>query len=1691
MLASVTMTQENATDGALFAGLTVGTASSDLGTQTLNLSGNVYRLADPSISAPTNVYLHVGDGGGTYGENLTVANIDPADGYSEGLDAAAINTPGGDILSSNGATADIAAGGSDNSSITVEIPTATAGTVNGFALLALTSDGSGVDTLGLTPLDGGTVYSAVGDFSLASNANGVWSYLDNGTLLADPGSSSTIEYWNNGGSQPNAAVVALNPTTTTQTYSGTVVLPPTYLDLDPQATGNVSVEFTAPSGGVYTFSGSILGTDTNEQSHEVAVTVDGSVVASATLSHFQQTIPIDLTETLTAGDTVNFISYSGSTYNNLGTGLSLTVTDDGQDYVPVSATIDNYATAAIQQAGGAGTLSASGDTYTLNFGNIVQAPGAVAGTLDVANIATGQADWLSGNLSAIGDTAFSDEGLGSIGTVSAGDSTPLVIDLSTANAGTFSQTITLAASSINPDGGTLLPGETITVTGTVLSTAVLAAATIDEPSPIVLPDVHVASLVANDQTTLDIKNTGSDVLSGTVIAATGDAYGSGIITDLPIGQSDTTDIVAGLNNTQAGSLSGTVNLSFTSGTADVPLSPQSVTLEGDVYRYADPSITNPAAAVVHVGDGVSDIDSAALVISNNAPNDGFSENLDATALSVVSGDLTATGGTAAEIAAGGANTTSATFSFSTAAAGVVGGTVAVSEISDGSTIDTLGTTSLGTVDVPVGVTVDNYATAAIHQTSGPGELVQTGSVYTLNIGDLAQGVGNAVAELDIANTAAGPADWLTGSLASSGDSAFTAYFGSGTAALSATYFEVSTTGNGPDFGGSGAPNVQIGSTLGPDGLPVVSSPAGVTDVDPLTQELTWWGPSLNSGVVETGTGAVSLPYGSNMYAPNSTGSNNSAYFETAILQGGFSLSSAQSVTFQLGSDDDSFIYVDGTLIGSEPGIHGAGSQNFTASDLAAGTHTVEVFYDDREQAGAYLQLNVLTPGVTITPTNAGTLGAFAPITAGNSTPFAVDLSTANSGVFSETVTLAANGANASGYSEALAGQTLVVTGTVLPTSDLANPVINTSTPIVLADAHVATVENDRTLLSISNTGSAALSAVVNGTTGNAYGSGEIDNLAIGGTDASDIAVGLNNTTAGSLSGNVTLGFSSGGDNLLTDGSFEDTSDFAPPNNDTMELSVGSTAMAGWTVVGSEPLDWIGPTNPFGLAAENGSYLLDLTGYNSGTPFSGVSQTIATTAGDQYQLSFELGSSSNGGLPDGITASAGGTSQTFTSTLSGTNNWQLETLDFTAAGTATTISLVGASGDNYIGLDDVSVTPEGASPLVALNPQTVAVTGSVYNYATASITGPSNVIVHVGDGTADTETEALTVVNTAAAGNYSEGLEATALSGAGGEVSGATGTTGDIAAQGTDDTSLTVSISTATAATTGNVAVAETSDGTNVDTLGTTSLGTVDVPVYVTVDNYATAAMEQTGGNGSMTPNATVSNTYTLDLGSTEQYTNPLTADLAEINAAAGPAADQLDGSYTITGDSEYADTGFGAFSGINYGNALGGNTVELNTGTIGTFTQQITLTPTGTNASGYSGTLAAETIDVVGTIVPVPPPPPPPLATAIAWGDVHLTTFDGLYYNFQAEGEFILAQSTVAGDTFAVQARMAPYSANSTVSVMTMIGADVGGQQVTFGLGRDDVVAIGGVGQTFAGNGSSIALAGGGSVTHSPPPATS
>jgi hypothetical protein len=162
--------------------------------------------------------------------------------------------------------------------------------------------------------------------------------------------------------------------------------------------------------------------------------------------------------------------------------------------------------------------------------------------------------------------------------------------------------------------------------------------------------------------------------------------------------------------------------------------------------------------------------------------------------------------------------------------------------------------------------------------------------------------------------------------------------------------------------------------------------------------------------------------------------------------------------------------------------------------------------------------------------------------------------------------------------------------------------------------------------------------------------------------------------------------------LLANGSFEDGA-FAPPSNDTMTLVPGATALQDWEVF-SDSVSWIGAGNPFvGLTASNGVRFLDLTDYQYGAPFGGVRQTIATVPARAYVLSFDLGSSTFHGRPCAVEVSAGTTTERCECPLAGTNNdWNQHSVEFTATGAETAISIVGVDGSNYIGLDNVSVVP---------------------------------------------------------------------------------------------------------------------------------------------------------------------------------------------------------------------------------------------------------------------------------------------------------------------------------------------------------------------------------------------------------------
>jgi len=170
-------------------------------------------------------------------------------------------------------------------------------------------------------------------------------------------------------------------------------------------------------------------------------------------------------------------------------------------------------------------------------------------------------------------------------------------------------------------------------------------------------------------------------------------------------------------------------------------------------------------------------------------------------------------------------------------------------------------------------------------------------------------------------------------------------------------------------------------------------------------------------------------------------------------------------------------------------------------------------------------------------------------------------------------------------------------------------------------------------------------------------------------------------------------------NLLQNGSFEfgNFVPTVPTSDDTMVLPVNATDITGWTVE-TASLAWIGPSNPFSLSATDGGYFLDLTGYHDDAPFAGMvqTQTIPTTIGDQYQLSFDLGTDPiyDSGPVSIIVSATGSLPTTFTSTPLISNQWETFSFVFFATSMTTSISLNGqaSSNEKYIGLDNVSVEP---------------------------------------------------------------------------------------------------------------------------------------------------------------------------------------------------------------------------------------------------------------------------------------------------------------------------------------------------------------------------------------------------------------
>jgi hypothetical protein len=377
----------------------------------------------------------------------------------------------------------------------------------------------------------------------------------------------------------------------------------------------------------------------------------------------------------------------------------------------------------------------------------------------------------------------------------------------------------------------------------------------------------------------------------------------------------------------------------------------------------------------------------------------------------------------------------------------------------------------------------------------------------------------------------------------------------------------------------------------------------------------------------------------------------------------------------------------------------------------------------------------------------------------------------------------------------------------------------------------------------------------------------------------------------------------------------------------------------------------------------------------------------------------------------------------------------------------------------------------SEPNTPLAKDAVAVSGNVYRGAAASI-APIDITLHVGDpGLA-----ALQVSNTAAADGYSESLIAT-LSGVTTGISIASaGPSADIAAGSATASALAIGFSTATPGTiTGTATLALKSDGGtgagSIDGLGQVALPSTTVPVSITVDNYAAAGFAATGGV--LTAGA-APGTWVLNLGTAAQGAAALSADLSVLNTAQGPA-DLLGGSYTINGGGPFTNSGFAAFSAVAAGGSADAGVVSLSTSQPGTYSETLILSPTDTAGIAAPAAQSPQTVTVTGTIA---------APTGSAQGDVHMVTFDGLHYDFQATGDFVLARSTQAGDAFQIQMRAQPWQSNPNTSVATEIAAQVGHDVVSFTVGASaTTVLVNGIADKAIGSTNTQQVLDGGHLT--------
>ena len=684
---------------------------SNVAEQTLNIAlaaGAAAYNAAVGSTTPSPVVLANQRVSGAASQALTVANTAPSGNFSEALNATFGGMTGA-ATTNGGSIANLAAGTSNGSALSVGVNTATAGAKTGSVTIAYQTDGTGSN--------GHSGLAAIGAGSQTIAVSGNVYQTAAGSIRTAPLNFGTVQVGQNVSQVLSVRNTASGP-------AGFVE------DL------NASFGAAFGTGGnLITGSGAVNGLVAGGNSSGLTVSVNTSQAG-----------------TVAGGIAVNF--FSAGAVNGVSNGLGALAV--GSSNYGVSGNIQAQAN-VVNQA------SPVVNNSPIALGNVRVGSASPTGLVSVTNQAT-TAPQAALNASIAGNGGVTASGSFNLLAPGATNATSLRVGLDTTTAGNKSGNATISFVSDASNIGNCAPNCQMTIASqdVAVNGAVYRLA-----NPVASPaSVTVAGRVgsASPTTAINVTNASPDLYTeGLTVARGATSAGftsSGGITNLAAGGTSGAIGVV-LDTATAGTYSGTQVLNYvstgagTTGAADLAIGNGTVTLNGKVYTPAVATLGTPSVAfgIVHVGDVVSQ----GVSVTNSAPVTALNDVLVASSLGAT-GPFTASGNLGAGLAAG-QTSTAMTVGLGTSTAGVFSGSASFSAAShDGDLSDA----ALANLAVSLAGQVNNYATSAFSFGSGAGTLTQTGSTYLLDYGNVQQGSGTRSTSLVAGNAATGPADLLDG-----------------------------------------------------------------------------------------------------------------------------------------------------------------------------------------------------------------------------------------------------------------------------------------------------------------------------------------------------------------------------------------------------------------------------------------------------------------------------------------------------------------------------------------------------------------------------------------------------------------------------------------------------------------------------------------------------------------------------------------------------------------------------------------------------------------------------------------------------------------------------------------------------------------------------------------------------------------